>query len=337
MVYNEIVEKLGELEQLTAVGFPDGSVDTYVQMMKGKSGRITDRHEVAKKIEENSSASFRVTPERREPGGKSFNMSLQCDSLGLETAHYGYLNNSIFNHTGFQTYSMGTPADVTIAEFENGSLLLSEETPELTEWKLEDLKKFNKLEEVLSADVICCANWTSIHHMTSELEKIAEEKIEAEVFSFDPGNLTDIESDRIKEMFTALEKISERSEVQVHANSDEVKRTAEIYGIEGETSQKINQVQETTGIDAYILHDKYRAVAGTEEGVVEVENLVTDHVETRTGAGDRFDAGVSAGRAAGWSWEESLALGNLCAVQYVENNKTATPETIRKQVEEKVN
>ena len=64
--------------------------------------------------------------------------------------------------------------------------------------------------------------------------------------------------------------------------------------------------------------------------------MVTDHIETRTGAGDRLDAGVSAGRAAGWNWEESLAIGNLCAVKYVENNETADPETIRKQVEDKL-
>jgi hypothetical protein len=335
MVYRKVIEKLDELEDLKAVGFPDGSIDTYIDLEKGKEGEIKDRLEVAERIQENSSASFRALPNRIEPGGKSFNMSAQHSALGLETSHYGFLDHKVFEQIDFKIYSMGSPAEVTIAEFDNGSLLIAEHNPELIEWELEDLREFGDLDEILSADIVCCANWATVKSMNSELEKISG-KISARVFSFDPGNLEGIDGSKIREMFEALEKISDKCEVLVHANTDEVEKTAEIYGLKGEINEKIDRIQQKTGVDAYILHDKQKAVAGTERGVIEVENLVTDHVETRTGAGDRFDAGVSAGRTAGWNWEESLALGNLCAVQYVENNETATPETIRKQVEDKL-
>jgi hypothetical protein len=335
MVYREVIEKLDELEDLKAVGFPDGSIDTYIDLEKGKEGEIKDRLEVAERIQENSSASFRAVADRVEPGGKSFNMSAQCSALGLETSHYGFLDHKVFEQIDFKIYSMGSPAEVTIAEFDNGSLLIAEHNPELIEWELEDLREFGDLDEILSADIVCCANWATVKSMNSELEKIVG-KISANVFSFDPGNLEGINGSKIREMFEALEKISDKCEVLIHANTDEVEKTAELYGLKGEINEKIDQIQQKTGVDAYILHDKQKAVAGTERGVIEVENLVTDHVETRTGAGDRFDAGVSAGRTAGWNWEESLALGNLCAVQYVENNETASPETIRKQVEDKL-
>ncbi|MFQ3308354.1 MAG: sugar/nucleoside kinase (ribokinase family) [Candidatus Nanohaloarchaea archaeon] len=337
MPYQKIIEKIDDLEELSAVGFPDGSVDNYCRFEKGKGRYMESKDEVAERIESNDSSSFRLEREKQEPGGKSLNMSMQCNSLGLDTAHYGFLDHELLENLDFETYSMGEPAQVTIGEFEQGSILLAHENKELVDWSLESMKQFSgDIAELISADVVGCANWIGLRHMNEELKEIAGLDFEAEVFNFDPGNLTDVRPEIVREMFETLEKLSEDYQVLVHANTDEVETTAEIYGIEGSIEEKINLIQEQTGVTAYILHNKPRAVAGTEEGRFEVENLVTEHIETRTGAGDRFDAGVASARAAGWRWEESLALGNLCAVHYVENNETATPSDLREQVEDKV-
>jgi sugar/nucleoside kinase (ribokinase family) len=337
MLYQRIIGKIDELEELSAVGFPDGSVDNYCRFEKGKGRYMGSKDEVAERIENNDSSSFRLEREKQEAGGKSVNMSIQCNSLGLDTTHYGFLDHELLENLDFETYSMGEPAQVTIGEFEHGSILLAHENKELVDWNLDSMKQFpGDLSGMLSADVVCCANWISLRHMNEELKEIAELDFEAEVFNFDPGNLADVRPEIVKDMFETLGKLSEDYQVLVHANTDEVETTAEIYGIEGSIEEKINRIQEQTGVNAYVLHNKPRAVAGTEEGIFEVENLVTEQVETRTGAGDRFDAGVASARAAGWSWEESLALGNLCAVHYVENNETSTPSDLRKQVEDKV-
>ena len=336
MVYEKISGKLGELQGLKAVGFPDGSIDKYCRVEKGKERYMDSKEEFRQRIQENESSSFRMEPKRKEPGGKSVNMSIQAHSLGLETEHYGFLDDPIFNDLEFDNFSMGSPAEVTVCEFNEGSVLFAVENEKLVGWSFEEMEDVAELPEALNADVVCCANWISLHHMNEELKDLLEMDFEASVFNFDPGSLTDVRPGIIKDMFKTLGKLSRDYEVLVHANTDEVEAVAEIYGVEGSVEEKIEKIREKTGVSAYILHDKYRAIAGTDEGLFKVENLVTDRVETRTGAGDRFDAAVAAGRAADWAWEESLALGNICAVHYIENSETARPKDVKAQIDEKI-
>ncbi len=337
MPYQKITDKLEELEELTSVGFPDSSVDTYCRFEKGKDGYMQSKEEVRERIENNDSSSFRLEPGKRQAGGKSLNMSIQCHKLGVKTTHYGFLEHELLDDLEFETYSMGEPAKVTVAEFDHGSILLAQESKELVDWSFESMKDFpGGISEMISADVVCCANWISLHHMSQALKELLEIDFEPEVFNFDPGNLLDVQPEIVRDMFNTLGKLAEDHQVLVHANTDEVETTAEIYGIEGSLEEKVNKIQSETGVTGYILHNKPRAIAGTENGLFEVENLVTENVATRTGAGDRFDAAVASARAAGWTWREALALGNLCAVHYVEKDETANPEDLRNQVKKKV-
>lgn len=336
MPYNQIINKLNELKELSAVGFPDGSIDTYCRVEKGKKHYIQSKKEVLERIREMDDTSFRFETRRKEPGGKSVNMSIQCHNLGLSTTHYGFMDSPVFENLDFDYFSMGSPAELTICEFDDGSLLLAKENEELANWNFEMMEDIADLPDDLSADVICCANWISLHHMNEELRDLLKMDFEANVFNFDPGSLTDVRPEIARDMFETLGKLADDYDVLVHANTDEVEKVAEIYDLEGNIETKVEKIQKETEVTAYILHDKSRAVAGTDTGLFKVENIETNHVETQTGAGDRFDAAVAAGRAADWTWEESLALGNICAVQYVENNVTATPSLIRKQIREKL-
>lgn len=337
MSYRKLLEKLeaADFSDLEVIGLPDGSVDNYCRIEKGENDYIQERGEALSFIENNPEASLNLIPERVEPGGKSVNMSIQADALGAETAHYGFLDHEVFQKLEFETCSMGEPADVTICEFDDGSLLTARITEELRHWSLDELREFGNLEEILSAELLNCANHSNIKSMTQELEKIAELEPNIEVFNFDPGGLKTLKQEEIKKMFEVLSKISESCEVIVHANSEEAETAAEIYGLEGTKSEKIDKIQEETGVDAYILHDKERAIAGTEEDIIEVENLEAEDLETRTGAGDRFDAAVGLARTAGWNRRESLALGNMSAIHYLEENETGTPEQIREKIREK--
>ncbi|MFB6190966.1 MAG: PfkB family carbohydrate kinase [Candidatus Nanohaloarchaea archaeon] len=75
--------------------------------------------------------------------------------------------------------------------------------------------------------------------------------------------------------------------------------------------------------------------AATRDGFHEVDNIQTDSVSTFSGGGDRFGAAAATARVSGWSWEEALALGNACAVHYIENNSTASKRDIKRQINEK--
>ncbi|MFB6114897.1 MAG: hypothetical protein ABEK04_01285 [Candidatus Nanohalobium sp.] len=139
----------------------------------------------------------------------------------------------------------------------------------------------------------------------------------------------------MRELFEVLGLINTGFEVIVHVNTEEMNAVAASLNIEGSKREKARKVQEKADIEAFVLHEKPSAIAGTSEGLVEVENLETSQVSTFSGGGDRFDAAFGLGRAAGLSWRECLALGNICAVNYIELNRTAGIEDVKRQLEQK--
>lgn len=339
MSYRKLLERLeaADLSELDAIGLPDGSVDSYCQIEKKRNEYIQTREEAVDFIENNPEASLNLIPRRAEPGGKSVNMSIQTDALGAETTHYGFLDHRVLEELDFEIFSMGEPAEVTICEFEDGSLSTARLNEGMIKWSLEDLQPFpGTVQEKFSADLINCANHSNIHSMNQELEKIAELEPEAKVFNFDPGSLQTVRESKVRRMFGALSDIEDSCEVIVHANREELETVADTLDIEGSKGEKLQEVKEKTGISAYVLHGKDEAVAGTVQGVIEVENFEASRLRTRTGAGDRFDAAVGLGRAAGWSWEEALGLGNISAIHYLEENESGTPEQLRDKLMENI-
>lgn len=337
MPYHKIKDKLSDIQGFDAVGFPDGSVDRYFNLLTGKEEEIRTRAEFARLVRENPSCSFRLELKRKEPGGQTVNMSIQSHSLGAETSHYGMLDHSIRQELDFSVVAIGEPTEVDIFEMREGSINLAEPSEDLKSWSLDDLET-EHLEELLSADIVNTGNWVSIRSMTESLRKLSTYEDDWRVFNFDAGDLTETDKEDILKLFQVLARLKESTdaEVIVHANTEEFDRVAEVYGLEGKPVEKVQELRDKTGVTAYIVHDKQRAFAGTPEGTIEVENLETLEVGTRTGAGDRFDAAAGCARAAGWDWDETLALGNTCAVNYVESNETASLKDVREQIETKI-
>lgn len=333
--YLRVVEKLPEIQDVSAVALPDGSIDRYHEVLEGHHGRISKKDEFVRRLKAGTD-NYRLVLQRTEPGGIAVNMALQGQSLGLDIKLYGHLDHSVLTGLGMETESMGEPARVTICSFDDGELVLVHESQDILNWSLDELGTGEELKRQLSADLICCANWASIPGMTDDLEVFRNLEPDAELFSFDPGPLLNAREDGIESLFNALGMLDEEIDVIVHANIEELEKVSDAINAGGSEEERIKEVREEAGISAYVLHDKPRAAAATREGFFEVENIETERVRTSCGAGDRFDMALSAGLVKGWSWEEALALGNLCAVHYVENNSTATREDIRKQVKKKI-
>jgi sugar/nucleoside kinase (ribokinase family) len=88
-------------------------------------------------------------------------------------------------------------------------------------------------------------------------------------------------------------------------------------------------VRDALGVDAVVLHDEEHAVAATDGSAVRVPNLTVEETVARTGAGDRFTAGLACALAADWEWHPALALANVCASYRVATGGTADPDRIR--------
>lgn len=333
-VYTAVMEKIDALEG-SAVCFPDGSVDTYHRVLDGHKGVLKDKSEMIERLRQGRS-DFKLVAKRKEPGGVSVNMASQSSGLGLETRFFGHADDRVFDQLGFEINSLGAPAEVTVCEFDDGDVLFAKESQELLNWKLEDLSDDEALENILSQDLICCANWASIPSMKEELNRIIELEPDAELFNFDPGPLINIDQGRINELFEFLGLLDKTVEVVVHASTEELETVAEALDVEGSEKEKMRKIREKSGITAYVLHDKPKALAATKEEVYRVENVITENQSTFSGAGDRFSAAVGAAVVSGWDWKEALALGNICAVHYIEENSTAGKEDIRDQINSKL-
>lgn len=334
-MYSRIVGKLEELENTSVVAFPDGSIDTYCKVCKGKHSVITRREEFIDELGRKE-RSFRFIPNRVEPGGQAPNMGLQASKLGADTRIIGHLDSPVFDQVDAEKISLGEPAKVNICAFDDGDIIFARETQDILRWDIDRLEsKVDDAEEALTADLVCCANWASIPRMQEQLEKMRYMDFKCEVFSFDPGNLTRTGKDRVEELFDALGMLNLEHDVIVHTNTEELEAAAKMFDITGSEKEKLEGLREKAAVEGYVLHDKPKALASTTSGIYRVANLEADRVSTHTGAGDRFDVAVGIGRAAGWSWEEALALGNLCAVQYVENSQTAERQDLEKQVKDK--
>lgn len=330
--YKSLEKKLEDLLDVSAVAFPDGSVDTYFQVLEGKKNAVKSRKEVGKQVMEHRSSDFKLLPKRREPGGIAVNMGVQIDKLGADTKLFGHLDHPVLQDLDIPKESLGEPAKVWITEFEDGDILLARENQEILNWELSELEP---VEVNLSADLICCGNWSSIPEMTEQLRKFHKKEIEGKVFNLDPGSIVKTEKESLRELFNVLGLINTSFEVIVHVNTEEMNAVANSLNIEGDKREKVNKVQEKADIEAFVLHEKPSAIAGTPEGLIEVKNLETSHVSTFSGGGDRFDAGFGLARSAGFTWEESLALGNICAVNYIESNRTAGISDIKTQLSRK--
>ncbi|MFB6192843.1 MAG: hypothetical protein ABEK00_01195, partial [Candidatus Nanohaloarchaea archaeon] len=119
-------------------------MDTYCEIESGKNQTFRRRENAVVRLNESPSAPLRLIPVRREKGGKSVNMSIQSSKLGVETRHFGFMDNEVFLPDRFRELLDGGPAEVSICEFEDGSLVLARQSRQLVEWELEDLEEFGE-------------------------------------------------------------------------------------------------------------------------------------------------------------------------------------------------
>ncbi|SDR15971.1 PfkB family carbohydrate kinase [Natronobacterium texcoconense] len=334
MGYNALAERLAsEADPRRVTAFPDGSVDEYYVAYDGEENRITERKSFGDAIARSEYDSFPVERESREAAGQAPNVARQAHALGAETTLYGYLEDPVFADLPFETVSMGEPARIDVFAFEDDDLLLSERSETVGNWTLEDLTEATgeKPRDALAADALCCGNWASIEGLTDALATLADGPLEADTFVLDPGPVSVRSSDDVSRLLEVLGDLESRTDVVYSVNRAELEATVTAIssGEAGEDDENLRTVRETAEITAAVLHESEVASAATREGVIALKNLSVDEPRRRTGAGDRFSAGVAVGLARDWEWETVLALGNCCAAYYVETARTGDRDDLR--------
>lgn len=344
----DLGSRLADGEPVSVTAFPDGSVDRFFAVVSGgereggatagsetsvtragsetaREGRVADRAAFADRLPTDGPTEFDL--ERRDtcPGGHAVNVAEQAAALGDDATVYGHLDHPVFDELAADAVSMGEPAAVSVLEFDDGDVLLVENSADAASWTLADLHAAAPdFDAAVTADAVCCANWASFPAMTDALAGLAATPPDGRWFVFDPGALADQSPDAIRDLGSALAALDGAYDVAVSVNRTELHDLARVLGCDREDdAEAVAAVRDALGVTGVVLHAREVAVAATRDSRVRVPNPSVESPTHRTGAGDRFDAGLAHGLAADWGWTAALALGNRCGAHYVETGATA--------------
>jgi hypothetical protein len=345
MPYQRLASRLAADPAPTVSTFPDGSLDRYCRLSAGALDPVERRTTFAREAMAGNRKGFSLDPERVEPGGQSVNAAQQAHGLGAEVTCYGHLDDPLFADLPFATVSMGEPAVVNVLDFEDEDLLLVEQSPDLEDWSLDDLRDAASLPEVFGVDedpsagdrashghAVVCSNWVSAPGMADAFHALAAASLPRVPFVFDPGDVLGSGLDSHRELREAVSALQATFDVVVSVNRRELHALASALPEPPQPPvtdrDRVSALRAATGVTAVLKHGKQEAVAATEDGLVAVENPVVED-QRQTGGGDRFAGGLAVGLGADWSWEVALACGNACASHYVATSETATAAALR--------
>ncbi len=341
----DLAARLADADPVSVTAFPDGSVDRFFAVESGGE-RVTDRAAFAERVPTDGPTEFdlrrrasgttdgsaaewtsgeRSGPRANTfPGGHAVNLAEQAAALGDDATVYGHLDHPAFDDLAADAVSMGDPAEVAVLEFDDDDVLLVEDSADLASWTLADLRAAAPdFDAAVTADAVCCVNWASFPAMTDALSELAAADPEDSWFVFDPGALVDESADGIGELAGALAALDDPYDVAVSVNRAELHDLARALDCErSDDTDAVAAVRGALGVSGVVLHARDAAVAATRDRRVRATNPAVETPTHRTGAGDRFDAGLAHGLAAGWGWRAALALANHCGAYYVETGAT---------------
>mgnify|MGYP006279900351 FL=1 len=335
MPFQRLAARLADGSSPTVHTLPDGSIDRYSRLSAGALDPVRRRTTFAREIEAGGRKGFGLEPTHVEPGGQAVNAAAQAHALGADATCYGHLDDSVFDSLPFDTVSMGDPAVVNVLDFEDTDLLLVEDSPDIQNWSLADLRAIAPLAVVFDADALVCTNWVSVPAMGEVFHDLAAEALPRVPFVFDPGDVLGSDLCAHRDLREAVSALQTTLDVVVSVNRTELHALTAALPNPPESPvddrDRVRALRAAFGGAAVVKHGKEEALAATEEGVVAVENPTVEATR-QTGGGDRFAGGLAVGLGDGWGWEVALAAGNACASYYVSTGGTATAEELREWV-----
>ncbi|MFB6125044.1 MAG: PfkB family carbohydrate kinase [Halanaeroarchaeum sp.] len=330
---HDIRDRLVEEASPTVTVLPDGSVDRRFAVLD-ESGAPLSRERLAEEIFEEAKT-FVTRPLGTEPGGQAVNAAWQLHALGADTTLVGHLDDPIFAELPFDRYSMGDPAEVLVYELEDGVVMMANESEDILTWTLARLQSAvgPTLEDLLTADAVLWTNWAGFPHATPAIQTLDDLVPDGTVLVIDPGAVSTRPGvDRVA-LLDALGEVEFAFDVVLSPNRREADHLGDAMAASTDDREALAEaIRERADIEAVVVHDHPTATVATRTGTIGVPTVAEAVPARHAGGGDRFSAGVAYGLAAGWSWEETVTLGNTCATHYLVAGTDGTPEDLSRLV-----
>lgn len=318
---------------LPVVCLPDGSVDTLCRVYDGGQDLVESRERFGQRVARGDIRSVRLEEYDHQPGGQAVNAARQAHALGDDVTLFGHLDHELLD-LPFETYSMGAPAEVTVLSFDRTDLMFSREPPAIGSWSFARLHEGTQpfRARVERAGAVVLANWVSFRELTPAMRTLATYDLDGPVV-LDPGDLSGSDADEVRELAAAMARLDGTTPVVLSANGGELRAFATALGVTRDANPaRERELRAALDIAAVVRHDQPAALAVTDgrfgAETVRVANFEARALTRRTGAGDRFTAGLAHALGSDLDVESALALGNACATYFIETGETGTREAL---------
>jgi sugar/nucleoside kinase (ribokinase family) len=282
---------------------------------------------------------------RSEPGGCAVNLGDGLQALGLPLDYFGCLGEPLpdcyrdFAAACRVCQVWGRESGRTLAfEFADGKYLLPsmrpflDFTPDFLHQRLADGRY---LAACRQAAVIVLTGWSLFPYMT-DCWRVLEHDVFSHVSHrpwcgidlIDPGgrNAADLQA-----MLVQMTRFEQHLRVAFYGNLNEVNRLSQVLDLPtvpdednlDAMMQQASQLRAALDISAVVTHARGCAVAADSAGTTACTGVICPRPRKSTGAGDRLNAGVSAGLALGAPWAECLAAGTACSGVFVRQARSA--------------
>lgn len=357
-----------------AFGF-DGFLDTVRVLVDERQDadsfdrveRLADMADhVADSAARNSSVTFEWVTRGRRTGGHVAHLSRALGTLGFDPTMVGRFGRPpaepfAREFADRDLLSVGTPSRTDAVEFDDGKLLL----PEMIDVQQFDWATMRErvglealAERLEHLDLLGVGYWVDTPRIRTVLEGLRTELFPTlssppDRLLFDPGDLRQIDADRVRAGSRALTRLDETVPVTVSANRSETAVLADVVGAE-DGPRSPNEADDGDpvagrsgggdrlgladdartaraglGVTRFVAHGAEGAVAVTDEGLARVRAPRVRDPELTTSAGDHFNAGLAVGLLAGMDEPAALVAACSLAGQFVRTGDPPSPDAFR--------
>jgi sugar/nucleoside kinase (ribokinase family) len=280
------------------------------------------------------------------PGGCAVNLADGLASLGVRVDCFATLGDP--PHPAFRDvaqkchgfHSWGPEPGRTLAfEFSDGKFMfsavkqLADFTPEAVRKHLTDGKYQAACTD---AQVIALTDWTLYPHMTGVwqllLREVYSKLPHRPHFLIDLVDPSSRSAEDILEMAGVLKEFEHAGPLTLGLNGNEANILCRLHGLDtvspdattDETLAQARSLRQKLGITRVLIHRIPFAVSADEVGGFIQASPFCQNPKKSTGAGDRFNAGVSLGLSLGLEAPACLALGNAVSGFFVRYAQSAS-------------
>ena len=315
--YTWLKDSQSKLEEKQALLGFDGFIDIPISIpemptMKRLSDYLAER--------DGRSGAFEINESTPKIGGNMPITANALGNLGLKNICIGAIDSPLFANMSknCKLYPIASPGKCYAIEFESGKLMLANSKPvhDINYKFLSD--KMPKLSSLYdNANIWCYLNWSEVPGLTDILKGLLENifpnmQKKPRIAIFDLADFTMCDKNKLFEALEVMASFNKYAETLLTLNENEA-------GLLLKNGETLIELYKRLGFDNLIVRKNKTAYAISKNESIEINTKYVEKPKLMTGAGDNFNAGITAALAMDGCLKYALTLGTFVSSFYIAN------------------